>query len=382
MKRQSVHFLWNEPTITGRFATSVSLHSHTDRSREGLYSAQRYARESVLIGLAVARITSRYKKLAGTDLDFQKAYFVPPLAPAEAYRLEKMQIEAMGMNAIVSITDHDTIEGPLLLQSFVDPELVPVSLEWTVPFGPSFFHVGVHNLPRDRADEIVNGLCNVQCSHCKSAGISCVGSHDARCFPKVQEWLEELSNIPETLLVLNHPLWDVSGMGESIHGNLLTLFLSRYGEWIHALELNGLRTLAENRRVMAIAEQWNLPFISGGDRHGAEPNAVVNLTTASTFSQFAAEIREKETSTVLFLGQYRQPLTVRKLRVAWDVLKSSDGLNGRRTRWSDRIFVPWIDGRVLPISSQEWSMTLANETIKGPQPSECLTGDAVQGTEY
>ena len=72
--------------------------------------------------------------------------------------------------------------------------------------------------------------------------------------------------------------------------------------------------------------------------------------------------------------------SIRKLRVAWDVLKTSDGPLGVQ-RWKDRVFVPWIDGRVLPLSSQEWSAALSNEAIVGPQPSESLPCDALQGSE-
>jgi hypothetical protein len=381
MKRQSVHFLWNEPQITDRFLSAVSLHSHTDRSREGLSSIPRYAEGNALIGLAVARISSAYKKFAGRNLDYHKSYFAPPLAPAAAYRLEALQIETMGLNPIVSITDHDTIEGPKQLQSFVDPETVPVSLEWTVPFGRSYFHLGIHNLPRDRAGEIFTALQEIHCSYCKAAQISCVGTHDARCLPNIGGLLEYLASIPHTLTVLNHPLWDVSGLGESAHQDLLSSFISRYGEWIHALELNGLRTWQENREVMAFAARWNLPVISGGDRHGCEPNAVVNLTCATTFSQFASDIRNHETSVILFLRQYQQPLTLRKLRVVWDVLKTSRNGSGTR-KWSDRIFVPWVDGRVLPLSSQEWSGAFSHEPVVAPEPSECLPCDALQGTEY
>src|SRR5215510_3860940 len=142
MKHQSVHFLWNEPQIAERFSAGVSLHSHTDCSREGLSIAPQYARENALIGFAVARVSSHYRKVSGKVLDFDRSYFVPPLAPAEAYRVESLQIEMMDLRPIVSITDHDSIAAPRRLQSFVDPEALPISLEWTVPFGPSFFHVG------------------------------------------------------------------------------------------------------------------------------------------------------------------------------------------------------------------------------------------------
>ena len=381
MKRNSVHFLWNEPRITSGFASGVSLHSHTDRSREGFTGIQKYSEDSFMIRMIVGGVSSKYRTVTGTNLDFQKAYFVPPLSPMRAYRVEADQVTQMGLSPMVSITDHDTIEAARHIRPFLDRSRTPISVEWTVPFGPSFFHVGIHNLCEDRASAIMDKLNAVQCSYCRNFQISCVGSHDGLCFPKVQECFEYLNSLPHSLLVLNHPLWDVGGLGEFAHGKLLSLFLSRYGDWIHALELNGLRSWQENRDVMTLAEQWKRPVISGGDRHGVEANAVVNLTSAESFSEFVQEIRESEMSTVLFLKQYQQSLTIRKLRIAWDVLKTSEDANGAQAGWRDRIFLPWLDGRVLALSSTEWSRTLANEPIKGPQPAECLPGDAVQGAE-
>src|SRR5262245_56542449 len=111
MKRQSVHFVWNEPLATNRFTSAVSLHSHTNRSREGFLGIHKYAESSFLIRFAVSRISSRYEKATGKSLDFDRAYFVPPLAPSQAYGVEAAQIEKLGLKPIVSITDHDTIEG-------------------------------------------------------------------------------------------------------------------------------------------------------------------------------------------------------------------------------------------------------------------------------
>jgi hypothetical protein len=368
MKRQSVHFQWNEPQITNHFSSAVSLHSHTDYSHESFTGIHKYAEDSILLRLVITRVSSWYRKATSKELDFPRAYYVPPMSPALAYRLEARQIETLGLHPMVSITDHDTIDGAKRLQPFVEPATVPISLEWTVPFGPSFFHVGIHNLPQDRASEIADGLRDVQCSFCRNLKASCIGAHDGQCFPKVQEWIEHISALPNTLTVLNHPLWDVSGFGESAHRKLLSSFLARYGQWIHALELNGLRTWDENRNVMAIADQWKMPLVSGGDRHGREANAVVNLTSVETFSEFTEQVRANQ-STVLFLRQYRYPLSFRKLRIAWEVVKTSHDSSGARTRWNDRVFIPWLDGRVLPLSSQEWLSTLADEPMEASQPT-------------
>ena len=368
MKEQNVHFQWNEPQITNRFLSAVSLHSHTDCSRESFTGIHKYAEDSLLLRLVITWVSSWYKKTTGKELDFPRAYYVPPMSPAQAYRLEARQIETLGLRPMVSITDHDTIDGAKRLQRFVEPATAPISLEWTVPFGPSFFHIGVHNLPRERASEMADGLRDVQCSTCRNLKTSCAGAHDGQCFPRVQEWIQRISSMPNTLTVLNHPLWDVSGSGESAHRELLDSFLARYGQWIHALELNGLRSWAENRNVMAIADQWKMPLVSGGDRHGQEANAVVNLTSARTFSEFAEEVRARQ-SAVLFLRQYRCPLSLRKLRIAWEVASPSHDVSCAPTLWRDRVFIPWLDGRVLPLSSVEWSSTLADEPMEASPPA-------------
>jgi hypothetical protein len=85
-------------------------------------------------------------------------------------------------------------------------------------------------------------------------------------------------------------------------------------------------------------------------------------------------------SVVLFLPQYHQSLTFRKLRIAWEVLNSSNR-DGSITRWNDRVYLPWLDGRVLALSSKEWSMTLSDKPVESPQSTGCLPGDAVQGAE-
>src|SRR5688572_17663848 len=112
MTRQNVHFIENEPHAVSRFKAAVSLHRHTDRSNGSLGCDPKHV-ESNLLALENAR--------------------VPP--PADAYRAEAAQIESLGLDSMVSITDHDTIVGPNQLRCFLPAGKVPLSLEWTVPFG-------------------------------------------------------------------------------------------------------------------------------------------------------------------------------------------------------------------------------------------------------
>lgn len=357
MIRGGVHFLGRGTPVPCGFRSAVSLHSHTSCSRETLGSVPGYADRNAALRWFLSPIVRKYRLAAGRELDFARAYFIPPLSAAGAYAAEAGQIRALGLRPLVSITDHDTIQAPLQLRKLFDSSDVAISLEWTVPFGPAHFHVGVHNIPGSDAAEIAQGLIETRCSYCRIREIACGGTHDLRCMLDPSEWFERLSSLPDTLLVLNHPLWDTCGLGQAAHEDLLVKFLDRHRRQIHALELNGLRAWAENRRAADLAAVYALPVISGGDRHGREPNAVLNLTNAESFAEFAREIRKDKYSILAFMSQYRIPLQLRKLQIAADVLRKSDSASEGTVRWTDRICLPWIDGRVLPLSSPEWTAT-------------------------
>jgi hypothetical protein len=78
----------------------------------------------------------------------------------------------------------------------------------------------------------------------------------------------------------------------------------RFLPWTHALELNGTRSWTENQAVIELAETCSRPIVSGVDRHACEPSACINLTQASTFAEFAQEIRGGASS-ILFSAPVR-----------------------------------------------------------------------------
>jgi hypothetical protein len=65
--------------------------------------------------------------------------------------LEQEQIVRLGLCPLVSVTDHDNIEAGVRLQIAADPHRVPISMEWTVFYEGSIFHLGIHNLPANSA---------------------------------------------------------------------------------------------------------------------------------------------------------------------------------------------------------------------------------------
>jgi len=289
-----------------QFRTGVSLHSHTQHSRESLAFILELSQRLPLLGSLLEH---------ATPVDARRVWWTPPCTPYDAWRLESNQIEdKLQLKALVSLTDHDNIEAPLSLRG-----LVPISVEWTVPYCGTFFHLGVHNIPGATATQMFRSLAAV------TAGKDHV---DPR------ELLAALARNPETLIVFNHPCWDEKGIGADRHTETIGYFVRRYGGFIHALELNGLRPWKENTDVLHLANALGKPVISGGDRHGLEPNTILDLTTAANFSEYVEQVRSGWTH-IHITNQYRENFGLRMLRTIGEVLADS---------WADRVFYHCDDG--------------------------------------
>lgn len=335
MKSTQLRFLWDNSAAARPFRSGVSLHSHTMHSHEEISFLPKYAYRVPLVAQAVRRQERVYREQWGRELDYSRVYWTPPLPPREAFALERSQLERLGLGAFVSLTDHDEIEACLQLQVLDSAQPVPVSTEWTVPFGPSFIHLGVHNLPPQFSRALVAEMA------------AYTNRPSARA---LRDLLTALNSCRDVLVVHNHPLWDEAGIGTAQHLEMVRTFLWDHGSHIHALELNGLRPWSENRAVCAIARERGHPLISGGDRHGCEPNANVNLTNAATFSEFVEEIRFDGVSHVLFMPQYREGRRLRYVETMWDILRDYPE-HPNRVRWSDRIFYRQPGGADAPVSA-------------------------------
>jgi hypothetical protein len=158
------------------------------------------------------------------------------------------------------------------------------------------------------------------------------------------EILAELNEDPATLIIFNHPMWDEKQIGGELHKPLVDAFWNKYGPFLHAMELNGLRPWTENEAVVQLAKACSTPLVSGGDRHAREPNACVNLTNAATFPEFVDEIRGDGWSDVLFMPQYRENFKVRIIQNMCEVLRRDPEHSLGREKWSDRIFYLCDDG--------------------------------------
>jgi hypothetical protein len=286
----------------------------------------------------------RCVRFTGIRPDYARSYWTPPLTPRLAFDLERTQIEeTLQMQAMVSITDHDDIRAPMLLRSLASARQIPVSVEWTVPFGPaeipSAFHLGIHNLPSATGAEWMRRM--------EEFTAIPVGERPAKM---LTEMLAELDELPGVLIVFNHPLWDLYRIGREKHRFLVNDFLAVNGQFCHAVELNGLRNWDENREVATLAQQWNQLPISGGDRHGVEPNANVNLTRAASFTEFVHEVRRERMSHVLFMPQYAEPWKHRLLNSTLAAIRNYPEFPEGSRRWDERVFHPDKEGKMRTLA--------------------------------
>lgn len=306
-----------------RFHTAVSLHGHTLHSHERLDFVDRLGKQFGPLHIALGQGQARYRAAQGTALDLSRAWWIPPLAPHDAWLLETGRIENhFGWDAQVSLTDHDDIQAPLALRVLEPCRETPVSVEWTVPYENTFFHLGVHNLAAESARETMQRLAAF------TTEPSAV---------RLPELLAPLAADPATLIVFNHPCWDEKGMGGEAHRAQARRFVAAEGHFLHALELNGLRPWKENRTVFELAKLFNKPLISGGDRHALEPNALLNLTNASSFPEFVEEIRDGY-SDVLITNQYLEPYALRILQNIEDILGHHENHALGWRHWNERVF--------------------------------------------
>ncbi len=335
MAISTISYSWRDKGATQGFRSGVSLHSHTNQSQETLDFLANLGNQYPVIRPLLARLENRSEQIHGMRINYAASYWTPPMTPKLAFDLESGQIEKIGLAPMVSISDHDNIKAPMLLRTVPSARQIPVSVEWTAPYGVQSFHLGVHNLPSARATEWMATLADYT-AH----------PSDAR----LTEILIALHEEPNVLVVFNHPLWDLYLVGKERHQFLVNEFLQKNGAYLHALELNGLRHWDENRAVRKLAEKWNMVLISGGDRHGVEPNANINLTNAASFTEFVHEIRREKRSDMLFMPQYAEPWKHRLLCSTIDAIRHYPEFpQGSRT-WDERVYHPDANGVVRPLS--------------------------------
>ncbi|MGE0449774.1 MAG: PHP domain-containing protein [Vicinamibacterales bacterium] len=347
--------------------SAVSLHSHSNCSRESLDFLPDFARSIPIVADLFERGAAAYAREHQHELDLGQWYWRPPMPPGAVVDSECEHIERrLDRPALVSLTDHDTAEGPVMLRAAGRCE-IPISLEWTVPFHRGEFHIGVHGIPSSSADAIAQSLNAYTTGH--------LPARDEH----LADLLEWLGECPDTLVVLNHPYWDLGRIGQMRHDSTLLAFLRIHRDRIHALELNGYRTWTENRRVLPLARGFDLPVVGGGDRHGLTPNMIVNLTRASCFDGFVRELRVERTAHCIVFPEYAEPFAARCLQTADDILRPERCESGERRTWAHRVFTT-TDGREQSVAGMwarapRWlDATVGVTRLLGASPLSLLLG--------
>jgi hypothetical protein len=361
MTNSTISYLWRDKNASQGFRSGISLHGHTNQSKESLDFLANFGNQYPIMRPLLSRLERKSEAQHGLRVNYAASYWTPPMTPKLAFDLESKQIEDLDVAPMVSLTDHDSIQAPMLLRTVPSARQIPVSVEWTAPYGVQSFHLGVHNLPSAKAGEWIQTLTDFT-------------AHPSD--ERLTEILAALNAEPNVLVVFNHPLWDLYLIGREKHEFLVNEFLLKNGTYMHALELNGLRNWDENRAVRRLAEKWNMLLISGGDRHGVEPNANINLTHAQTFTEFVHEIRRDKKSAVLFMPQYAEPWKHRILQSTLDAVREYPEFpQGSRT-WDERVYHPDANGVIRPLSelwpngapppAMSWCIALVKLMGRGP----------------
>jgi hypothetical protein len=304
----------------------VSLHSHTRYSKETLEFLPHYINfhQIPVVSRLVRTELKRYEERSGKTVDFRRAYWTPPVTPASVVASEKKQIEEkLGLTALVSITDHDTIAGTLGLREQPATDTVPISVEWSIPFARNAFHLGIHQISPTKAADLTREMARYTAQPSE---------------PLLCDLLASINSFPETLVVLNHPFCNFVRVPAAQHWSSLREFLARCRGWVHAVEVNGMRPWTENQMVPRLAEEYDLPIVAGGDRHGCRPNTMLNLTPAASLAEFIEDVRQRQQNYVLVLPEYEEPVRMRELATAADVLRRYPQNPYGQRRFTDRIF--------------------------------------------
>lgn len=249
----------------------VCLHTHSCYSRENL------AGLNWVVQLGYMRpfkgLLQRSFGLAGIpDLDYAELGYHPPFRPDDVWRMETENARRLGVDRLLlAITDHDEVAGALELRR-THPEHSPhiaLGEELSIRFDGHSFHLGVSGLPEDRLHDVSASL------------------HASARLGHLDAVFEELASLG-CLVVLNHPLITWNGTATEVPALGL---LKRYGWAIAALELNGMRSLAENQSVVELARHVAKPILGGGDSHLLMPSSALCASRATTYADFVAEVR-------------------------------------------------------------------------------------------
>jgi len=169
MPSATISYLWRDKDAPRGFTTGISLHSHTNQSHETLDFIANFGNQFPVMRPLLTRLERRAEEVHGMRINYAASYWTPPMTPKLAFDLESRQIEKLGLAPMVSLTDHDNINAPMLLRTVPSARQIPVSVEWSAPYGGvQDFHLGIHNLPSAKATQ-TPAAADVKLCHARPA---------------------------------------------------------------------------------------------------------------------------------------------------------------------------------------------------------------------
>src|SRR5215469_7621791 len=97
MANSTISYLWCDQRAAHGFRTGVSLHSHTNQSKETLSFIANMGSRHPMFRPMLARMEQRAELNHGVKVNYAAAYWTPPLTPKLAFDLESGQIENLDL---------------------------------------------------------------------------------------------------------------------------------------------------------------------------------------------------------------------------------------------------------------------------------------------
>ena len=95
MAHSTVSYLWRDKDAAKGFRAGVSLHSHTNQSKETLDFLANLGNQYPAIRPLLTRLERRSEETAGPRVNYAASYWTPPMTPQLAFDLESRQIETL-----------------------------------------------------------------------------------------------------------------------------------------------------------------------------------------------------------------------------------------------------------------------------------------------
>ena len=97
LKQTRLHILQDAQGLDAKAKTGVSLHCHTEHSKEMLDFIPHYADKMPVISYFWHQEQKKYKEKEGKDVDFSTSFWSPPMTGKSVYEIEQKQIGASSL---------------------------------------------------------------------------------------------------------------------------------------------------------------------------------------------------------------------------------------------------------------------------------------------